>query len=101
MVTDKQNWDQMVKITSGLGLLKIFAGVYLFSELNELKNTCPGQVTVNSFYPPFCIALGALWLVRSRKIKKLQAADSLLPNYAQAPEGNPAPVQAQPVDGKF
>ena len=102
MVKDKQKWDQMVKITSGLGLLKIFAGVYLFAELNELKNACPGQVTITSFYPPICIALGVIWLARGRKIKKLQEAGGLLPSYAQAPDGNPAPVvvQAQPVDGK-
>jgi hypothetical protein len=101
MAKDRQKWDQMVKITSGLGLLKIFAGVYLFVELNELKNACPGQVTISSIYPPICIALGAIWLIRGQKIKKLQAADGLLPNYAQAPDGNPPVVlQAQPIDGK-
>jgi hypothetical protein len=104
MVKDPQKWDQMVQITSALGLVKIVGGLALWSALSDLQDACPGQVTVTSYYPPICILLGCVWIGRGQKVKKMQqASGGLLPTtYAAAPEGT-VPVQvvtAQAVDAK-
>ena len=104
MVKDPQKWNQMVQITSALGLVKIVGGLALWSALSDLQDACPGQVKVTSYYPPVCILLGCVWIGRGQKVKKMQqASGGLLPmTYAAAPEGI-VPVQvvtAQAVDAK-
>ncbi len=102
MRKDQQKWDQMIRITSALGALKICAGVLLWIALSNLQSACPGQVTVSSIYPPVCIALGASWLVRGQRLRKIQqTSGGLLPTtYAEAPDGAAPVVMAQAVDGK-
>jgi hypothetical protein len=102
MRKDQQKWNQMIQITSALGALKIFAGVFLWLSLSDLKSACPDQVTISSIYPPICIVLGASWLVRGQKLRKFQqTSGGLLPTtYAEAPDGAAPVVIAQAVDGK-
>ena len=105
MVKDPQKWDQMVQITSALGLVKIVGGLALWSALSNLaEQAAVCHLSVTSYYPPICILLGCVWIGRGQKVKKMQQASSgLLPTtYAAAPEGT-VPVQvvtAQAVDAK-